>query len=75
MYSYEKEQRRLQNFMDEVLTEMENEGATYDDESDDEEEDFEELLNHESESEQELSDTNEDEACESSSLSFIGKTG
>ncbi|KAJ8941293.1 hypothetical protein NQ318_000593 [Aromia moschata] len=70
MGTYEKEQERLQMLLDEVGLDDENINI-YDDESDEGEQDLEETLNHESESEQEISDRDDDDMSNSTSLSFI----
>jgi len=70
MGSYEREQARLQALLDDVG--LESDGGAYNDESDKEEQDGQESLDHQSESEQDISDTDEEISC-STSLSFIGR--
>lgn len=71
MATYENEQNRLRRLLEEVLTDDEVE-IDYDDESDNNESDHEEYVIHESESEQDISDIEEDDISNSTSLSYIG---
>lgn len=73
MGSYEKEEERLQNLLNEVgLDDESNSNNYYDDVSDEDEVDYEERINHESESEEEISDVDEGETSTSTAFSYIG---
>lgn len=75
MATYEKQQQHLWKLFEESGGYRDSdEKETADDESDGDEQDFVETINHDSESEQEISDVEDDNVSNSSSLSFVGKT-
>lgn len=71
MGNYEKEQERLLRLLEEVDTEAE-EVEPFDDETDEEQVDQETFSNHESGSEQSISDIGESDESVSMHLSYIG---
>lgn len=73
MACYEKDQEYLQNLLDDIgLGDSDNEEIVFEDESDEEEQDNVELVNHQSDSEQEISDSEEIVEHPISPLVYIG---
>lgn len=73
MACYEKDQEYLQNLLDDIgLGDSDNEEIVFEDESDEEEQDNVELVNHQSDSEQEIFDSEEIVEHPISPLVYIG---
>ena len=69
----EMDQERHRRLLQEVGSGIESEeNNLYEDESDEEEQDFQETVNHKSESEEDISDADEEDVIMSTSLSFLG---
>lgn len=72
MGEYERNQEYLQKLLESVgLDSEDNDVVTFEDESDKEEQDIEEILYHQSESEQDISDTEDSAVGQSNGLVYI----
>lgn len=71
MGDYEKEQERLRQLLEDVLTDEESMNIQYDDEYDENKIDQEQFSEHNGESEREISESEVSDSSNSFSLSFI----